>query len=87
MEGRPYLGRVVANLLDVVGHFLDNLLITLLVILGLGGIHLVEGNNELLHSQSVGQQSMLTRLPVLGDTCAVTVWTVSIAKSKGQDSP
>lgn len=69
-EGMPYLGRVVSNLLDVIGHLLDNLLVTLLVVLGLSSIHLVEGDNELLHSQSVGQKSVLAGLPILGDTCA-----------------
>ena len=66
--GKIYLGWVVSNLLDVVGHLLDNFFVSLLVILGLSGIHLVQGNNELLHTQGVSQQGMLARLPILGDT-------------------
>ena len=62
-----YLGRVVPNLLDVVANLLDNLIITLLAVLGLCCIHLVQADNHLLHSQSVGQQGVLTGLAVLGD--------------------
>lgn len=63
-----HLGRVVADLLDVAAHFLDNFIIPLLVVLGLGGVHLVQGNNHLLHSQSVSQESVLAGLAVLRDT-------------------
>ena len=63
-----YLGRVVPNLLDVIANLLDNLIITLLAVLGLCGVHLVQADNHLLHSQSVGQQGVLTSLAVLRDT-------------------
>lgn len=57
---------VVADLLDEVGSLLDNLVES---ILGpLGGVHLVDGNDELLDTQGVGKQSMLSSLTVLGDT-------------------
>jgi hypothetical protein len=57
---------VVADLLDEVGGFLDNFVET---ILGpLGGVHLVDGNDELLDTQGVGEQSVLTSLAILGDT-------------------
>ena len=35
---------------------------------GLGGVHLVDTNDELLYSKGVGQQSVLSGLSVLGDT-------------------
>jgi hypothetical protein len=57
---------VVSDLLDEVGGFFDNFVET---ILGpLGGIHLVDGNNKLLDTKSVGEQSVLTSLTILGDT-------------------
>jgi hypothetical protein len=57
---------VVADLLDEVGGLLDDLLVTLLG--PLGGVHLVDGNDELLDTEGVGEQSVLTSLAVLGDT-------------------
>jgi hypothetical protein len=57
---------VVADLLDEVGGLLDDFVET---ILGpLGGVHLVDGNDELLDTKSVGEQSVLTSLAILGDT-------------------
>lgn len=57
---------VVANLLDEVGDFLDDFLET---ILGpAGGVHLVDGNDELLDTEGEGEQSVLTGLAILGDT-------------------
>tara|TARA_R110002003_G_scaffold20_5_gene1091 strand:- start:1304 stop:2554 length:1251 start_codon:yes stop_codon:yes gene_type:complete len=57
---------VVADLLDEVGRLLDDLLVT---VLGpLGGVHLVDGDDELLDTESVGEQSVLTSLTILGDT-------------------
>ena len=57
---------VVANLLDEVGSLLDDLVET---ILGpVGGVHLVDGNDELLDTEGVGEQSVLTGLAILGDT-------------------
>ena len=57
---------VVADLLDEVGGLLDDLLVALLG--PLGGVHLVDGDDELLHTQGEGQQSVLTSLAILGDT-------------------
>jgi hypothetical protein len=57
---------VVADLLDEVGCLLDDLLVT---VLGpLGGVHLVDGDDELLDTKGVGKQSVLTGLSILGDT-------------------
>lgn len=57
---------VVSDLLDEVGGLLDDLLVT---VLGpLGGVHLVDGNDELLDTKGVGKKSVLTGLTVLGDT-------------------
>ncbi len=61
-------GRVVADLLDVGADFLGDLLIALLAVGGLSGVHLVDSNNKLFHSQGVGKQGMLTGLSVLRDT-------------------
>jgi hypothetical protein len=57
---------VVSDLLDEVGGFLDNFLET---VLGpFGGVHLIDGDDELLHTEGVGKESVLTGLAVLGDT-------------------
>lgn len=60
--------RVVANLLDVSADFLGDLLKASLAVWGLGGVHLVDSNDKLLHSQGEGQEGMLTGLSILGDT-------------------
>ena len=57
---------VVADLLDEAGSFLDNFLETSLG--PLAGIHLVDGDNELLDTKGVGKQSVLSGLAILGDT-------------------
>jgi hypothetical protein len=57
---------VVADLLDEGGGLLDDLLETGLR--PLGGVHLVDGNDELLDTEGVGEQSVLTGLAILGDT-------------------
>jgi hypothetical protein len=62
---RHMLG-VVTDLLDEVGGLLDDFLITGLG--PLGSVHLVDGNDELLDTESVGKQGMLTGLAILGDT-------------------
>lgn len=67
-----HLGRVVANLLDVVANLLDNFIVTLLAVLGLCSVHLVQADNHLLDSQSVSQQSVLAGLTVLRDTSLET---------------
>ena len=76
--------RVVADLLDEGGRLLDNFVEAILrplyssqyqwglwIMTGkayLGGIHLVDGDNELTHTEGVGEQSVLTSLAILGDT-------------------
>jgi len=57
---------VVSDLLDEVGSLLDNFLVTSLG--PLGGVHLVDGNDELLDSKGVGEEGVLTSLAILGDT-------------------
>ena len=57
---------VVSDLLDEVGSLLDDFLETGLG--PLGGVHLVDGDDELLDTQSVGEKSVLTGLAILGDT-------------------
>ena len=68
---------VVADLLDVGGDLLGDLIVTLLTVGGLGGVHLVDANNELLHSQGESQESVLTSLAVLGDTSLKLTHTTS----------
>ena len=58
--------RVVADLLDEVTDFLDDLVEALLG--PLGGVHLVDGADELLDTESVGEEGVLTSLAILGDT-------------------
>lgn len=60
--------RVVPNLLDVSTDFLGDLLKASLAVWGLGGVHLVDSNDKLLHSQGEGQEGVLTGLSVLGNT-------------------
>jgi len=57
---------VVADLLDEVGGLLDDFLETSLG--PLGGVHLVDGNNELSDTKSESEESVLTSLAILGDT-------------------
>ena len=57
---------VVADLLDETGSLLDDLLVTGLR--PLGGVHLVDGNDELLDTEGVGEKGVLTGLAILGDT-------------------
>jgi len=59
---------VVSDLLDVVGDFLVDFLETRLAVRWLSGVHLVDSDDELLHTQGVGQESVLAGLTVLGDT-------------------
>ena len=60
-------GGVVANLLDEAGDLLGDLLEPGLAVGRLGGVHLVGGHDELLHTEGVGQQGVLSGLTVLGD--------------------
>lgn len=57
---------VVSDLLDEVGCLLDDLVES---VLGpFGGVHLVDSDNELLDTQGIGQESVLSGLTILGDT-------------------
>ena len=57
---------VVADLLDEVGGFLDDLVVS--VAGPLGSVHFVDGNNELLDTKGVGKEGVLASLSILGDT-------------------
>jgi len=60
---------VVTDLLDVTLDFLTDFQETLLAVgSGGGGVHLVDTDDELLDSQGVGEEGVLTGLAVLGDT-------------------
>lgn len=57
---------VVADLLDESGRLLDDFVET---ILGpLGGVHFVDGDDELTHTEGEGEESVLAGLAILGDT-------------------
>ena len=57
---------VVADLLDEIGGFLDDFVIT---ITGpLGSVHLVDGDYELSDTEGVGKEGVLASLAILGDT-------------------
>ena len=61
-------GRVVSDLLD---EALDLLMDLLEPGLGAGrlcGVHLVDGHDDLLDTEGVGEQGVLPSLPVLADT-------------------
>lgn len=58
--------RVEADLFDEVRGLLDDFIVTLLG--PLAGVHLVKSDNELLHTEGEGKQSVLTGLAILGDT-------------------
>jgi len=57
---------VVADLLDEGRGFLDDFVETVLA--PLGGIHLVDGDDELTDTEGKGKESMLAGLSILGDT-------------------
>lgn len=57
---------VVADLLDEGRGLLDDFVETLLF--PASSVHLVDGNNELLDTEGVGEQGVLTSLAILGDT-------------------
>merc|ERR1719446_1767642 len=61
-------GGVVSDLLDEASNFLLDLLEPGLGVGGLGGVHLVDGHDELLDPEGVGEEGVLSGLPVLGDT-------------------
>lgn len=64
-DERNLLG-VVTDLLDEVGGLLDDLVVTVLA--PLDGVHLVDGDNQLAHTQGEGKKGVLTSLTVLRDT-------------------
>jgi len=57
---------VEPNLLDEVGDLLDDFLET--VLRPFRGVHLIDGNDELLDTEGVGEQSVFTSLTILGNT-------------------
>jgi hypothetical protein len=57
---------VVADLLDEVGSLLDDFVESILR--PFGGVHLVDGDDELLDTKGVCKKSVLTSLAILGDT-------------------
>merc|ERR1712164_58176 len=59
---------VVSDLLEVSSDLLDDLFVPVLGVLWLGGVHLVESDDHLLHSEGEGQESVLPGLSVLGDS-------------------
>jgi len=59
---------VESNLLDVVGDFGSDFSESLLAVWWLSGVHLVDSNDELLDTEGVGEESVLSGLAVLGDT-------------------
>jgi len=64
-DERNRLG-VVADLLDEVGCLLDDFVES--VLRPLGGVHLVDGDDELSDTEGEGEKSVLTSLTILGDT-------------------
>ena len=62
--------RVVANFLNVGADFIYSCLISLLAVGWLGGIHSVNTNHQLFHTQHVSQKGFLTGLSICGDTCS-----------------
>jgi len=59
---------VETDLLDVVGNFAGDFSESLLTVWWLSGVHLVDTNDELLDTEGVGEESVLSGLAVLGDT-------------------
>lgn len=60
--------RVVADLLQETRNLLLDFLVTSLRVLGLSAVHLVDGNDHLLHTEGEGEKGVLTGLAVGGDT-------------------
>jgi hypothetical protein len=57
---------VISDLLDESRNLLDDLSESRLRVLG--GVHLVDSNNQLSNTEGVGKKSVLTGLSILGDT-------------------
>ena len=62
-DERHMLG-VVSNLLDEIGCLFDNLVVS--VFCPLGSVHLVDGDDDLPHTQGVCKQSVLAGLTIFG---------------------
>jgi len=56
---------IVTDLLDVVSDFGGNFRESFFTVWRLSGIHLVDTNDELLHSEGEGQESVLSSLSIL----------------------
>jgi len=61
-------GGIVSDLLDESSDFLLDFLETGLGVWWLGGVHLVDTDDELLDAQGVSEEGVLTGLTILGDT-------------------
>ena len=61
--------RIVPDALDICTDFFLDFVVALFGVLWLCGVHFVAGADELLDSEGVGQQCMLTRLAILRDSC------------------
>jgi len=68
---------VESDLLDETGSLLDDFLVTSLGVLG--GIHLVDGDDELTNTEGEGEESVFTGLSILGDT------SLELTSSGGND--
>lgn len=68
---------VESDLLDEVGGFTDDLLVTGFGVLG--GIHLVDGDDELTNTEGEGEEGVFTGLSILGDT------SLELTSSGGDD--
>lgn len=77
-DGHKGHGRqVVADLPDVGAHFLGDLLEARSAVGRLGRVHFVDRHDQLLHTQGVGEQRVLSSLPVLRDACLELAHTAS----------
>ena len=59
---------IIYYLLDETLNFLDDFIETSAGVGWLGGVHLVDADNQLLDTQGIGQEGVLAGLTVLGDT-------------------
>jgi len=60
--------RVVTDLFDVVGDFLDDFFISIFGVFWLGVVHFVDSDDQLFDTKGKGQQSVFSGLSVFGDT-------------------
>ena len=70
---------VITYLLDETGHLLLDLLEPGLGVGRLGGVHLVDSNDQLLDTKGVGKEGVLPGLAVLGDA------SLELTSSRGND--